>query len=374
MQHRSRLFFLLALAASCAAGCESVTQLLGGHKPPTQLATGTGPLIDPLDAHSIGYNIQWTTDLGIPADQRLSHIEVLGDVVVCIEAPSNMVTAVSMRDGTMIWRRVVGKVADELFDPVRSGDLLLINSEQLLYVIAIESGKQLEVSRLESLVNHAPAVVDDLAIFGGLNHRVFAHDVKAGYTKWAYQLTERVFTRPTTYDPNVFVADGNGVYAMFVAATGQLLWKGRTFEKVSAQPAISHLGVFVASEDHSLYALHGATGRDRWVYHTTQPLTKSPKVFASVVCLALPDQGLRAIDARTGLDQWRLPFVANPILHFEETLLAHTAASLAVLDIGSGKILIEVPVHPLQVVLPGPDRQLLLVSPKGRLLLMDPNS
>ena len=334
--------------------------------------TEVGSLIDPIDARDLGYALQWATHLGISSEQALSHVKVLGDVVVCIESPSNMVTAISVWEGSILWRNVVGKPADRLFAPVRSDNRLLINSEQLLYSIDINTGRLIEASRLQSLVNHAPAVVGETVIFGGLNHRVFAHNFNAGYTKWAYQMTERVFAPPASFGPHVFVADGNGVYAMFVAQTGQLLWKGRTFSRVSAQPAISHTGVFVAGEDHSLYALDSTTGRDRWIYHTKQPLVLSPRVFPNSVILPIADQGLVALHARTGVEQWKLPFVAAPILQFEDTLLLHTDYSLLVLEIGSGKILAEVPVHRLKTVIEVPDRRLLLISPNGRLLLLVP--
>ncbi len=359
-----------ALAVLCMAtvpGCELFSRG-GGEARSIEPAS----LIDPLVAKKLGYAPRWATDLGVPAGQTLSHVEVLGDVVVCVESPSNMVTAVSMRDGGMLWRQIVGKPADELFTPVRTGDSVLINSEQVLYVLAIDTGKLSEISELKTLVHHAPAVVEGLAVFGGMNHRAFAHDARAGYTKWEYQLTERVFARPTAFGENVFVADGNGVYAMFVARTGRLLWKGRTFAKVSAQPAISHMGVFLAGEDHSLYALHGATGRDRWIYHTTQPLTQSPKVFGNIVILPMGQRGLVALDARTGEETWRLPFVADPVMQFEETLLLLGDGRLLTMDIGTGNVLMEVPVASVKKVLLGPEKQLILLSPGGRLLLLDP--
>ena len=37
----------------------------------------------------------------------------------------------------------------------------MVNSEQLLYTVDIRTGKMIEASRLQSLVNHAPAVVGD---------------------------------------------------------------------------------------------------------------------------------------------------------------------------------------------------------------------
>ena len=363
--------WVVMLVAVWVAGCQGA----GPSQPVAVRPTDLGPLIDALDARDLGYTLQWATDLGVSGNQTLSYVEALGDVIVCVESPSNMVTAISLREGNILWRSVVGKPADKLFAPVRRDDRLLINSEQLLYSVDIKTGQMIEVSRLQSLVNHAPAVVGDTVVYGGLNHRVFAHDFRAGYSRWAYQLTERVFAQPATFGPNVFVADGNGVYAMFVAATGQLLWKGRTFSRVSAQPAMSHMGVFVASEDHALYALDGATGRDRWIFHTTEPLTRSPYVFPNTVILPLPGRGvIVAIHARTGAKKWQLPFMAEPIYQFEDTLLLHTDYSLLVVDIGSGKIFSEVPVHRLRAVIHIPDRQLVLVSPGGRLLLMAPQS
>lgn len=374
MRFWARSVVLLILTTVPLTGCEAIHLLIDAFKPKKAVVQSpdVGSLITPLDARELGYRLHWATDLGVPQGREMSHIQWLGDVIVAVEAPSNMVTAVSSRDGSMLWRRIVGKAAEKLFTPLRSSDQLLINSEQMFHKLAIDTGRMLEINALGSLVNHAPAVVGDMAIFGGMNRRVFAHSIQAGYTKWAYQFTERMFARPAVFGPNIFVADGNGVYGMFSAQTGRLLWKGRTFARVSARPAMSHLGVFVASEDHSLYALNGATGLDRWVYHSTQPLTLSPQVFTHTVTLPLPGQGLIALDARTGVERWRLPFIAHPIAQFEETLLVHTANSLVVLDFASGRVLTEVPVHPLKSVLYGPDRRLILVSPQGRLQMLYP--
>ncbi len=376
MSRGFKTFLILALLASGIAaltGCEAVTLLIEAFtKRRAPRAPEQGMLIDPIDARDLGYTLQWATDLGVPNDETLDHVAVLGDVVVAVESPANVVTAVSMRDGSLLWRHVIGKVADKLHEPVRSGDLLLINSEQLLYTVNIHTGQTIEASKLESLVNHAPAVVDDVAIFGGLNHRVFAHTIAAGYTKWSYQMTDRVFARPAAFGPNVLVADGKGVYAMFTASTGSLLWKGRTFDRVSARPAMGHLGVFVAGEDHSLYALDGATGRDRWVYHSIQPLTLSPSIFTDTVILPEPGRGLVALDIRSGTERWRLDYIAKPILQFENTVLAYTQDSIIVLNLGTGKVLKEVPVHPIKSVLLGSQRKLVLASHGGRLLLLVP--
>ena len=375
MTRRVIICHLLILLTLTGAGCDVLGPLLGwGARGQNDVGVRAdpAPLINPLDAHKLGYASFWSTDLSLPSDQRFSHAEVLGDTLVCVEVPSNVVTAIALRDGSTQWRRVIGKPAEKLFTPVRSDEFLLINSEQLLYTLEIDSGRLINTSQLESLVNHAPAVVGELAIYGGMNHRIFAHDIKAGYTKWAYQLTERVFARPAVFGENVFVADGNGVYAMFMAGVGELLWRGRTFARVSARPVMSPMGVFVAGEDHSVYALHMANGRDRWIYHTTQPLKKSPWIFGNTVFLSLPERGLVAIDTRSGMDRWVLPFEMEIIGQIEDTVLAYTAQQLVKLKINNGLVLTEAPVEPIWKVLQASGNRLILISPTGRILLLNP--
>lgn len=369
MMQRAVDSWLLVLVTLSALGCG-----VFGDRPAAEARKPHEPLIAPLDARKLGYSLSWGIDLGVPLREALAHVEVLGDVVVCIETPSNIVTAMAARDGQILWRRVVGKPADGLFAPVRSGDKLLINSEQLVYCLAIDTGDLEKVTVLESLVDDAPAVVEGLAVFGGMNHRVFAHDAQAGYTKWSYQLTDRVFARPTAFGENVFVADGNGVYAMFDARNGQLQWKGRAHERVSAQPAISHVGVFLPGEDHNLYAIHGATGRDRWIYHTTQPLVQNPQIYGNLVLLPLPGEGLVALDTRSGEEKWKLSFVAEPILQRENSLLIHAGRRLILMELETGVSLLEVPVQPVERIIAGPEGRVILVSPTGRLLLLAPLS
>jgi len=331
-------------------------------------------LIDALDANRLGYDIGWTTDLGVPQDQIIEHVQVYGDILVTIEAPSNLVSAVSIRDGSLIWSHVVGSPSDHLFAPVRHGDVLLINSDSLLFTVRVKDGKVLATTRLDTSVNNAPAVIGQHAIFGSINHRVLAINIKDGFTRWAYQLTAPVFVQPILLDNYLFAADGNGIYAMFTADTGQLLWKSKTFDRISAPPVMDGQSVFVASEDGSLYALQRATGRDRWIFRTTEILTDSPRIIGSAVYLLVPNQGLIAIDIRTGSTRWQTSSNPRPLALMNDALVAHFTTNMVLLEPESGQTLFEAPVVPLQTVLVTPDQQLILVTMHGRMLLLRPRT
>ena len=335
--------------------------------------TWTGDLlIDTIEAKKLGYAVRWATDLKLRPGSELSHVKLLGDLVVSVEVPSNVVTAISTDNGAVLWSRVVGQRTDRLFAPARDGEQIVVNTGTQLYALSAKSGEIESVSELETIVTNSPAVIDGYAIFGGLNHRVFAHSVAGGYTKWSYQLTERIFIEPVMSGPNVFVVDANGVYAMLSATSGTLQWKGRIFGRVVSQSVVSPAGVFVASEDNALYAMNRATGRDRWIYRTTQPLTGDLRLVSGMLFLPIPGQGLVALAERTGEEVWRLPRHARPLGQLEESLILHDNVNLLRVAPKTGRVLDEAPVQPLKTVLPGPRNLLILVSEKGRLLRMDP--
>ena len=374
----TRLFLLIAISAFAACEHEQRSDHLSTQTEPQEdtsaVDTWAGDLlIDTVEAKKLGYSVRWATDLKLRPGSELTHVKLLNDLVVSVEVPSNVVTAVSAADGAVLWSRVIGQRTDRLFAPARDGQQVVVNTGTQLYALAAKSGEIESVSELETIVTNSPAVIDGYAIFGGLNHRVFAHSVSGGYTKWAYQLTERVFIEPVMSGPNVFVVDANGIYAMLSATSGTLQWKGRIFGRVVSQSVVSPAGVFVASEDNALYAMNRATGRDRWIYRTTEPLTGDLSLVSGMLFLPLPGQGVVALAERTGEELWRLPRQARPLGQLEESLILHDEHSVFRVAPKTGKVLDEAPVQLLKTVLAGSENLLILVSERGRLLRMDPS-
>jgi outer membrane protein assembly factor BamB len=243
-----------------------------------------GPLMATANARAIGYTPAWSSDLGVPRRDRLTQIEILDDMIVSVETPSNVVSAVALRDGAPLWKSVVGEPGVRLFNPIRSGRYIFVASENRMYTLLADSGQQELWNPLKSPVDVGPALVNTYAIFGGSNGQVFAQDVIAGASRWAYALTSGVVARPVPALPgNVVVADGGGVYAMLDATSGKAIWRGRTFGRISARPAVTGGTVYVASEDQTLYAVLRATGADRWKYRAAAPLTQDPLALGNSV-------------------------------------------------------------------------------------------
>jgi len=330
--------------------------------------------IEPADAYRIGFNApRWTTDLGLRDSDTLAEVAILGDVILCVDRPSNMVTSIRASDGAVLWQAKAGADTDLLFEPVRLGDEILINTETRLLRLSMDTGRTVGYSTLEAAVADRPVILGELAVFGGLSGRVFAHNTATGYSSWSRQMSAGIMVRPVAAGYKVFVADSNGVYGMFDVAAGDSLWKGVTYGQISAVPVVSPLGVFVACEDQTMYALDRSSGKDRWKYMASSPLKSPPTVIKNTLFLPDPDRGLVALDAVAGGELWtRKDTSAAPITIAGGRLLLNDRTRLLALDPASGKSIAEVPVAPLKTVLLGPQGSLILVGARGRLVRLDP--
>lgn len=353
----------LALLASCATQQQAWSR------------SGSGALIEPEPAASLGYATFWVRNLNIPSSQRIGAARLLDDLIVVVEQPSNVVYAVSVRDGSIRWRKVVGDPGEPLYSPVRAGDQLLVNSATHLYILNAHTGELERIDSLAHVVSSGPVHIGSFVIFGDVKGRVFAHDIRAGFTKWSYQLTSNIAVPPVDAGQNqALVADARGVYALLGAEDGQLIWRGRTFGPVTTRSAIDRLGVYIASQDQTLYALARPTGLDRWKFPTTYRQIGPPVVMGVSVYLPLGDEALVAINSADGAERWRLPFGATPVTFREEEnrLLVRTPQSLKLVDAQTGQVVADAPTQRLATVLTGPEGSLVLIAPNGRLMRLNP--
>lgn len=329
----------------------------------------SGPIIDAFEARSIGYGPpRWAQNLGLGEADQLIHATILDDVIVCIDGPSNIVSCISVRDGSVRWRKQPAEATDLLFEPVRlDADQIMVNSETRIYYLDVKDGRTLARSNLEASVGDRPAVIGRNAIFGGLNGRVFAHDTDRGISVWSQQMSAGISVRPVPVGLNVLVTDSNGVYGLYGSVRGNNLWKGQTYGQINTVPAVSGDGVFVVSADQSMYALNRSNGDRHWKYIAPKPVTSSPIVLGNMVFLSVPGKGLIAFDAVTGKERWVKDTTARPIKIVKQRLILNDGTRLLTVDPDSGLTIAEVAVKQLKSVLSGPGDSLILVTASGRL-------
>ena len=357
---RSTFRFVLTSSLILAAGCQIAP------------SSGMKRLVDPIEAGQLGYRYRWSWDLGMPAGRRVDQVAVLEDLIVVVESPSNLVSAISLRDGSVQWTRQVGDSLDQLHTPVRHRDHILLNSETHLYRLNSFTGDVLETQLLKTAVSHAPVLVGDLAIYGGANGHVFAQNLDDGFSRWAYDVRSPIAARPVLAANQLITASTRGEYHVLAPASGRILHKGRTFARISASPVATESVIYVASEDHTLYALNLPTLQDRWKFRAPRPLTRSPIIIRNLVYLPVPNYGLIAIDALNGEKLWEFRDVrALPVDSRDNNVLLHAGDQFVLMGADTGRTVASVATKPLLTVLRTAAHSLILVSSRGELMRLD---
>ncbi|MCC7406562.1 MAG: PQQ-like beta-propeller repeat protein [Phycisphaeraceae bacterium] len=340
------------------------------QKPADPFRTG---LVYPLDARRLGYTKVWRVDLNLPGKARLRSAELLGDLLLTVEVPSNLVTALRAQDGKVLWTRQVGERGQEIFTPTRQGDRILVNTETHLAILDAFTGRPLQTNPLEYVVITAPVVHGPLAIFASAEGRVFAQRIDSGQLAWSYQMPAGVRMRPAVYGNDVLIADITGFYKMLDANTGQPHWSGRSFAP-NSQPILTEYGPFIASQDTFLYALDSATGKDRWQYAATTPLHQPPALVGSVLYQTLGSRGLVALDPATGKLLWQSKDPATPITQVGDALVLYVRPRLELVDAATGRPRSATLSRNIDKALALPDGSLVLISNRGAIECLQPHA
>lgn len=319
------------------------------------------------DARRLGYAVSWPVDLGLSKGNQIAYPAWLGNRLVVIETPANIVTAIDTRDGTWKWSTMIGKRSDRVYKATRIEDRIYVNTESRLYELSVKGGKILIDSPLQTVAVSSPAIIGSRAVFGGVTGVVFGHQLAAGHAGWSYRMPAGIVVSPVPVGENAVVVDEGGTYAMISARRGKVIWKKRAYRGIVAEPAVGANMIYIASTDQKLYARQ-RDGTLRWAYSAEKPLTESPVRLGNTLYLPVPGAGLRALDAQDGEELWRLETDATPVMLSDRGLLLLNAKTQLIwVNPQNGRVELTVPLsEPVDWVMPGADEQLILISKTGR--------
>lgn len=366
-----RCLMLLILALT-VVGCGSSSKDSTGPIPPGA-EFRTGLPLEPGYAQQFGYTTRWARSIALGDGQSIFAAKPVGDLLMVVERPDNVVTALKLDNGEMVWKTIVGESLEQLYAPVGNDEIIFVNSGRRLFSLNRRNGNLINVDNLPFPVTMSPILVDDIAIFGSVNGKVYGYTIKNGYRKWTYSLRGRIMNSPIVKDDTIFATDSTGYYAVLATKTGELRWRGETYGPITAATVLDGDYFIVASDDQSLYSLQDTTGEDRWpAYRSEVPLSNTPAVLGGQIYVVEPGRGLTALNSSTGKPRWNIEQPLQPVSEIDGKVVAHHDKTLAIIDPATGKVIDEVPTRELDTIKPGPDNSLLLVTPGGDILRIDP--
>jgi outer membrane protein assembly factor BamB len=344
------------------------------------ISAGAQPIGQPLlgvpEAAKLGYSPAWSSglDTDVHAGQSITSAVVLGDALALVEAPTNLVTAVALKDGSVRWRQAVGDPSDRIRGVTAAGKEWAICNDSRLYCVASDDGQIRRMIDLDCSASAMGVVVGNVAIIPGVTGRVFTEDLTTGNPLWAYKLRSAVSVPPLVTRAGVIAGDNSGNVVLINLDRGQMQWVNRTFAGLRTLPADNRQSVFIPSTDSSLYAWDLYTGQDQWAFHAGEPLTQSPLAAGSSVFLPLPGaRKLVALQASTGKELWRIDAEVRAMIPVKAGLLLGLPHGLQVVDPQTGKTLLAADLNDaLQYLLAGPGASVIVVSSQGRMMLLNP--
>jgi outer membrane protein assembly factor BamB len=189
----------------------------------------------------------------------------------------------------------------------------------------------------------APAIVDDMLLFGANDKRVHALRTDTGGEKWSMKADDKFESSPAVACGRLFIGNhDNKVYALD-RTNGDVDWTHQTNFWVTSSPAVHDGIVYIGSSDYSVYALEADTGDILWEFPTEGDIGwSSPAVVENLVVVASGDGNLYGVNLNTGAEEWR--FVTDFLMHTTPAVangIAYVGSSqnrLYAIEIDSGEL------------------------------------
>jgi outer membrane protein assembly factor BamB len=305
------------------------------------------------------FRVVWSRGLGA----LIEFPAVVADGIAYIGNAHGSVRALSMRDGTLVWRHDLpnGKLASS---PAIVGDELLVHGmDGHVWALSRSDGRLLWHYDVGSPVESSPVVVDGLDLFGAWNGTITALDVQTHRVRWRRDDGCKITSSAAVSGDTVYLGDYCGRLLALRLGDGALRFARGVGGRVYGTPAVAGGRVFVPSSTGGSLTAFTTGGRLLWRRSTGSYVYSSPAAVGGRVFFGSYNGLLYALSARTGATLW-VRSAAGPIsgavVVVDGVAYAGSFAHRIIgADATTGKLLVDFP-HGEYVPVSGSGRRLLL--------------
>ena len=281
-------------------GCEKQTQI-----GPRQ---GQGYMINYEQSQILDYNVAWQSSVARSILGNAKSLIPGDDYIIASEDGSNVISAVTNRDGTPLWQVPVGDRLERLLGITRVGNTVIAATQSDLYLLDVATGRTTSTQKYggENIASTMPIIIDNEAVYGTTDGRIVYHNLNAGLMRGAYRFTTGFDMKPIRVsDTAVLVVTRTGRINLLDVKASTVYWEAGVLDPIEATPALGKTGLFIAGIDQSVWAFRLEDGHLMWRTRFQYPLRDDPKLIDNILYQAVPNQGLAAINATTGQINWQ---------------------------------------------------------------------
>jgi outer membrane protein assembly factor BamB len=231
---------------------------------------------------------------------------VVWEGVAYITNGRGVLSAVSMRNGRVIWRKRIGKVAasSPAVEPKRRELVVTTKEPGRIKILDMATGKvrwRYATARGEG----SPVIVRGIAYLGDESGRIYALDVRRRKMRWVFSGAGKITSSPAVTRGRLYFGDYAGrVYALN-ARSGRRIWTGSAGSRVYGTVAVARGRVFAPSVFSGLSALSARTGRLLWRIPVGVYLYSSPAYYRKRVYFGTYAGLVYSVSPHSGRILWR---------------------------------------------------------------------
>jgi outer membrane protein assembly factor BamB len=305
------------------------------------------------------FHLVWSRGLG----SLIEFPAVVSDGVAYIGNSHGTVFALSMRDGSVLWRHPVngGKMAAS--PAVVGGEVVVHGMDGAVRVLDRRTGRLRFGVRIGSPIESSPVVRGRVDYFGAWNGNVYALDLRTRRFRWVHRDGYKITSSASLAGRTLYIGDYGGRLLALAPGSGLVRWVGGVDGRIYGTPAVSGGRVFVPSSDGGSLTAFTTGGRFAWRVHTGSYVYSSPAVWAGRVFFGSYDGRLYCVAAWSGRIGWSVqtggPVSGAPAVVDGVVYAGSFAHRIVGADARSGRVLLRFP-HGEYVPVSGSGRRLLL--------------
>jgi len=306
------------------------------------------------------FRVVWSRGLG----SLVEFPAVVADGVAYVANAEGTIRAISMRDGSVIWKHDTpyGKMASS--PAVFDDELVVHGMEGHVQVLRRSDGHLLWRYIVGSPVESSPVVLaSGIDVFGAWNGVITALDLKTHRVRWRHYDGCKITSSVAAAGGTLYIGDYCGRLLALSPKTGAVRWSGSVNGRVYGTPAVAAGRVFVPSSDGGSLTAFSVGGRRLWSRYIGSYVYSSPAVSAGRVFFGSYNGVFYAVSARTGATLWERatggPISGAAVVVDGVAYAGSFAHRIVGVDARSGRVLLDFP-HGQYVPVAGSGKRLLL--------------
>jgi outer membrane protein assembly factor BamB len=247
------------------------------------------------------FHVVWSRGLG----SLIEFPAVVSDGVAFIGNFRGTVRALSMRDGTLVWRQELNQKLAASPAVWRNRVVVHTMGAGRVFVLRRSDGKILWSYAVGSPVESSPVVIGGIDYFGSWNGRVYALDLRRHRLRWTYASGYKITSSVASAGRRLYVGDYGG-RLLALTRTGRLLWSRSVGGRIYGTPAVAAGRVFVPSSTGGSLTAFSTGGRYLWRLSTGSYVYSSPAASGGRVFVGSYNGVFYCLSARSGRVLWEV--------------------------------------------------------------------